>query len=133
MRFLDSFAWYVYLISGIFITNTDHLKYHRNHLKYSNTREIGLEHVYDLLEANDKLFKFLEYDVVGRSLPSNTTLNVISPGLVDVLLHVLRDGCVNFDPDNKAMILCYRMGFVHTDELFDGSMTCVLPSFLHAR
>lgn len=91
-------------------------------------------HIRHVLEADDQLFDFLQYDVTGRSLPSRILLKKdLSPEAIDVLLQVLRDGTVEFNYQNESMVYCFRMGFVHVEELKPGETVCVLPSPLHAR
>jgi len=57
---------------------------------------------------------------------------VIDPGIVSVLLDVLRDGSIIFDHDKPRIQLCFQNGWVHT-EVKDGQLNCVFPSPLHAR
>lgn len=105
-------------------------------MQQSNTQELILKHVGDLLENDVDLFRFLELDAItGRGLPSTAKWKeLIDPETVSVLLQVLRDGDTRFDPDNKALVRCFELGFVHTElEPTPHEVRCVLPSPLHAR
>ena len=86
-----------------------------------------------MLENNHELFKFLTYDVAGRSLPSKARLPGIDPLIVGVLLRILTHGSLEFNRNDDALEKCFRLGFIHVDEPEEGYMICVLPSFLHAR
>lgn len=103
-------------------------------MKRINLQEITLNHIRNDLEDDHKFFTFLEQDVTGRSLPSRQMQHgVIDPEVVAVLFHTLQDGSVEFNCNNSAMVRCFRLGFVHTEEIRPGQMIFVLPSVLHAR
>lgn len=107
--------------------------FHRDHLKRSGVSHITYQHVGDALENNHELFRFLNYDVAGRSLPSKARLQGVDPLIVGVLLRILTHGSLKFDKNDDALEKCFRLGFIHVDEPEEGRMICVLPSFLHAR
>ncbi|EYE90117.1 uncharacterized protein EURHEDRAFT_417763 [Aspergillus ruber CBS 135680] len=107
--------------------------FYRDHLKRYGVSHITYQHVGDALENNYELFKFLNYDVAEKSLPSKARLQGIDPLIVGVLLRILTHGSLEFIRNNDALEKCFRLGFIHVDEPEEGYMICVLPSFLHAR
>jgi hypothetical protein len=102
-------------------------------LKRTSIQEIAFDHILDDLTDNAKLFRSIQKVPAGRGLPSRYVLHGdIDPGIVAVLLHILRDRSVKLDFSNEAMVLCFRSGFVHTEQTEDGQLVFILPSPLHA-
>jgi hypothetical protein len=69
------------------------MQVHRASLERQNAREITLDKIRMALEDDKELFQLLTKSPAGRSLPSRDMQNGgIYPGIVSVLLDILRDG-----------------------------------------
>ncbi|KKA22651.1 hypothetical protein T310_3333 [Rasamsonia emersonii CBS 393.64] len=107
--------------------------FHRSHLKRLNVYAITPNEIQEALEDDHKLFNHLTVSPAGRSLPSREMQKgVIDPSIVSVLLDILREGSITFDHNNRGIQLCFRNGWVHTEEDKVGQLNCVFPSPLHA-
>jgi hypothetical protein len=62
------------------------------------------------LEDESHVCVALESTVVSRSLPRRDQLSV---EVVDVLVRVLEDGYIVFDPSVTAIRYCYEKGLIH--------------------
>lgn len=110
------------------------MQFHRSHLKRLNVYAITPNEIQEALEDDHKLFNHLTVSPAGRSLPSREMQKgVIDPSIVSVLLDILREGSITFDHNNRGIQLCFRNGWVHTEEDKVGQLNCVFPSPLHAR
>jgi hypothetical protein len=76
----------------------------------------------------------LESTAVARSFPRRDRLSV---EVVDVLVRVLEDGYIVFDPSVTAIRHCYEKGLIHrilaTDGPGQGDTLGILPSRLHEK
>lgn len=94
----------------------------------------SFDNIRHVLEDDEKLLSRLKGFVAGRGFPSRKMMHgKIDQVIFDVLLHVLRNGSVDFYSDNSAMVRCFRSGFIYTEVLPNDQVCRILPSHLHAR
>lgn len=110
------------------------MQVHRASPERQDVDVITLDKIRMTLEDDKKLFQHLTKTSAGRSLPSRDVQDGgIYPGIVSVLLDILRDGSITFDLTNAQIQLCFRNSWVHAELDENLVLICVLPSPLHAR
>lgn len=95
--------------------------------------EVTKEHVLSVLD--NKSFCYLRQSLLKRTFVNRSEL---TPGIVNVLCEVLKNGSIPRDLENESIRKCYDRGWLHSELLDlhaweDDEIVCVFPTRLHAK
>lgn len=95
---------------------------------------LSLDNVINVVYDRERLFQYIRFLPAGRSFPHifPSNVEVLSPASLGVLLKVLADGWVEFEPTNEPIGVCFRNGWVQVEHVLSGRMVCTFPTRLHA-
>lgn len=105
---------------------------YRSDIKHSRVGTITLPLVVKALSDEYTVFETLRLFAVSRSFPRG---DLLTPDAADILRKVLEDGSIPRDLNNDAIVLCYSMGWLHTEPLDADAakIVCIFPSKLHEK
>lgn len=94
---------------------------------------LSLDNVISVVYDRERLFQYLCFLSAGRSFSHTSPSNaeVLDPASLGVLLKVLVEGWVDYEPTNEAIDVCFRNGLVQVEQVPD-RMVCIFPTRLHA-